>query len=77
MTKRGMAGWAVSYPSTDAAYFPSTPAEAFWSSSTVAGSPPSGWFLHFDYGTAYNDAVPSPRIPAGCAASADRSLVVP
>ncbi len=43
----------VSAPAIDTAYFPSTPVEEFWSSSSVAGSPSYGWGVHFSVGPAF------------------------
>ena len=41
-------------PSIDVAAFPSTPADRFWSSSPVAGSPSNAWAVYFDHGEAYS-----------------------
>ena len=41
-------------PSIDPAYFPSTPEEAFWSSSSAGGSPSKGWVVHFFFGDAFD-----------------------
>jgi len=45
---------SVSSPAIDTVYFPSTPSEWFWSSSSVAGSPSYGWYVSFYYGNASN-----------------------
>jgi hypothetical protein len=37
-------------PSINGKYFPSTPANFFWSSSPVAGSPSLAWLVYFDNG---------------------------
>jgi hypothetical protein len=34
----------------NATYFPSTPADWFWSSSPLAGSSSQAWYVHFAYG---------------------------
>lgn len=45
------------YPTIDPTYFPGTPNDWFWSSSTVAGSPSYGWYVSFYDGDAHgNDA---------------------
>ena len=44
---------SVSSPSIDAAYFPSTPAENFWTASPVAGIPAAVWYVDFGVGGAY------------------------
>jgi hypothetical protein len=40
-------------------YFPSTPANWYWSSSPVAGSPSKAWLVYFGYGDglSYSDVV--------------------
>lgn len=54
---RSIVDETVSSPSTDPAYVPSTPAEAFWSSSSFAGSLSFGWYVDFYYGVAnFDDA---------------------
>jgi hypothetical protein len=37
-------------PAIDVEAFPSTRAETFWSSSTVAGSPDEAWYVSFGWG---------------------------
>jgi hypothetical protein len=44
-------------PSINGAYFPSTPADYFWSSSPVVGSSSNAWYVTFGYGSTGNNAV--------------------
>jgi hypothetical protein len=48
-------------PYIDPNFFPSTPSAAFWSSSPVAGSPSSAWYVYFNVGSAYGAAITSAR----------------
>jgi hypothetical protein len=52
-------------PSIDPTYFPATPSDFFWSSSSVAGSPSLGWYVSFDGGAA-NDLVATESAHARC-----------
>jgi formylglycine-generating enzyme required for sulfatase activity len=42
--------YSQSNPSIDPTAFPATPATYFWSSSPLAGSPSSAWFVYFSSG---------------------------
>ena len=48
-------------PSIDATAFPATPAEAFWSSSPVAGSTTVAWSIYFIIGLTYSFVVADPN----------------
>ena len=52
-----IADWTAVHPSIDAVAFPSTPSEAFWSSSVLAnGDPDLAWHVDFDSShTSYTD----------------------
>jgi hypothetical protein len=41
------------HPSIDGTAFPNTPLAAFWSSTTLAGTPTSAWTVYFDLGFTY------------------------
>ena len=47
------------FPTIDPVYFPSTPSAYLWSSSSVAGSPSSGWAVYFGLGGAASNVVVS------------------
>ena len=44
-------------PTIDPTVFPSTPSDYFWSSSPLAGSSSSSWYVYFIYGAAYYSVV--------------------
>ncbi len=44
-------------PAIDLKAFPNTPAAHFWTSSPLAGSASDAWYVGFDYGNTYYDAV--------------------
>jgi hypothetical protein len=46
-----------SSPAIDTTYFPSTPPDAFWSSSPLAGSSSSAWFVDFNSGKSRENGV--------------------
>jgi formylglycine-generating enzyme required for sulfatase activity len=48
-------------PSIDPTAFPATPAEAFWSSSPVAGSPTVAWSIYFIIGLTYSFVMTDPN----------------
>jgi hypothetical protein len=45
----------VALPSIDTGYFPSTPTESFWASSSLAGWPDYAWSVFFAYGYAVDN----------------------
>ncbi len=50
------------WPTIDSTYFPGTPVSWYWSSSSAAGSPSSGWYVYFGDGYAgYVDATATLR----------------
>jgi hypothetical protein len=48
-------------PSVDAAAFPMTPSDYFWSSSPVVGDPSRAWTCFFANGSTYSFAVSKPE----------------
>ena len=53
--------YSQSNPSIDPTAFPATAATYFWSSSPLAGSPTSAWFVHFFHGDTSASDVPNTR----------------
>ncbi|HEX3696072.1 MAG TPA: DUF1566 domain-containing protein [Polyangia bacterium] len=53
--------YSQSSPSIDPTAFPATPAEAFWSSSPVVGSPTVAWSIYFIIGLTYSFVVTDPN----------------